>query len=210
MIEQIPTLLLGWLLGLLAPAIVERIKNYRDTEATTATIKSELNETAYRMVLGGYSVSMHLGTVDRAYLKWVLDSILLYQGSEPTESIVESINAKLALSEEKLTSYTAAEAGQGVQAIVLPKVAVPFVDARVTAVQSMANNIQLQLFSIRSDVRLIDDLVDQSRIYFQLTFGKVEGHHYAAVVDNLRGVYYQYEKRCRMTADRIHKLQVVI
>ena len=141
MIEQIPTLLLGWLLGLLAPVIVEKIKNYRDTEATTATIKSELNETAYRMVLGAYSVSMHLGTADRAYLKWVLDSIVLYQGSEPTERIVESIKVKLALPEEKLASYTAAEAGQGVQAIVLPKFAVPFVDARVAAVQSMVNSI---------------------------------------------------------------------
>ena len=85
-----------------------------------------------------------------------------------------------------------------------------FVDTRVSTFHLMPSNVQLQLLSIRADVKLIDDLVDQSRTYFQLTFGKLENGNYSIVVENLRGVYDEYLKRCRIAADKIHRLQSVL
>ena len=208
--EKLIILAVGWLLGLLAPVIVEKIKAEREASAVIAAIKNELNEVAYLMVLAAYNTAMHLGTADRDLLKWVQDSITLYQGLEPKENIAKSIEMKLSLIPEQFAALTASEAAQGVRSLVLVKFAMPFVDARVSAFHSLAGTVQLQLLSVRADVRLLDDLVDQSRTYFNLTFGKLEESNYATVVENLRGVYIQYAKRCRIAADRIHRLQGVL
>jgi len=210
MLEKLIILAVGWLLGLLAPVIVEKVKAERETNAVIAAIKNELNEVAYRLVLAAYNTAMHLGTVDRDFLKWVQDSITLYKGSETKENIAKLIEMKLSLAPEQLTAITASEAAQGIRSLVLVKFAVPFVDARVSAFHSLISIVQVQLLSVRADVRLLDDLVDQSRTYFNLTFGKLEEDNHTAVVENLRGVYVQYAKRCRIAADRIHRLQGIL
>ena len=162
------------------------------------------------MVLAAYNVAMHLGTADRDFLKWVQDSLVLYKGDERKDSIVKSIDMKLSFTPEQLAACITSEAAQGFQAMTLVKFALPFVDARVSAFHSMAGTVQLQLLSARADVRLLDDLVDQSRMYFQLTFGEFKGTNYTIVLENVRGVYDHYMKRCRIAADRIHRLQLVL
>ena len=210
MFDKLIILVIGWLLGLLAPVIVDAIKNSREVTNTYAAIKSELNEVACRMVLASYYAAQHLGKADHEFLKWVKDSLILYKGNEPTENVAKYVEELLKLKADELDAWNASNAAKGLQALVLVKFAVPFVDARVNAFHSMVSTVQIQLLSIRSDVRLLDDLVDQSRTYFHLTFGKLEGTNYTTVVENLHGVYCQYMKRCRIAADRIHNLQSVL
>ena len=207
MLDSLTTLLIGWLLGLLAPVIVDAIKNGREATNTYVAIKSELNEVAYRMVLASYATSMHLGTANHEFLKWVKDSLFLYQGKEHKDSIIKVVEGELLLTPEQLASFNAASAAKNLQALALVKFAVSFIDTRVSTFHLMPSNVQLQLLSIRADVKLLEDLVDQSKTYFQLTFGKLEDGNYSIVVENLRGVYGQYIKRCRIAADRIHHLQ---
>ena len=210
MIDNLIIIVFGWFLGLLAPAIVDKIKNSREVTNTYATIKSELNEVAYRMVLASYYAAKHLGKADDEFLKWVKDSLVLYQGNERTENVTKYVEQLLKLKTEELATWNASNAAKELKAMVLVKFAVPFVDARVTAFHSMASTVQIQLLSIRADVRLLDDLVDQSRTYFHLTFDKLEGTNYTIVVENLRGVCCQYMERCRIAAERIHNLQSVL
>jgi hypothetical protein len=162
------------------------------------------------MVLASYTAAIHLNAADHDFLKWVQDSIVLYQGDEPKTNIVRALEMKLSLLPEQLAAYNASEAAAAAQALNLVKFALPFVDARVSAFHSMASIVQLQLLAARSDVRLIDDLVDQSRTYMHLTFSKLEANNYTTVVENLRDVYIQYMKRCRMAADRVHRIQLAL
>ena len=89
MIDNLIIIVFGWFLGLLAPAIVDKIKSSREVANTYAAIKSELNEVAYRMVLASYHAAQHLGKGDNEFLKWVKDSLVLYQGNEPTQNIAK-------------------------------------------------------------------------------------------------------------------------
>ena len=210
MIDNLIILFFGWLLGLLAPAINDKIKNNRELTNAYATIKSELNEVAFRLVLASFYAAKHLGKADQEFLKWVKDSLVLYQGNERTENVTRLVEQLLKLKTEELAHWNASNAAKELNAMILVKFAVPFVDARVNAFHQMASMVQIQLLSIRSDVRLLDDLVDQSRTYFHLTFDKLKGTNYAIVVENLRGVYSHYMERCRIAAERIHNLQSVL
>lgn len=210
MLNSLIILIVGWLLGLLAPVIVDAIKNRREVTKIYVAIRSELNEAAYRMTLASYATSTHLGVANHEFLKWVKDSLFLYQGQEPKESVIKTIEGELLLTPELLASINAASAAKGLEALVLVRFAVPFIDTRISAFHLMPSTLQLQLLSIRADVNLLDDLVNQSKTYFQLTFGKLEDGNHSVVVKNLRGVYDQYIKRCRITADRIHHLESVL
>ena len=206
-LKDVILLTLGWLSGVLSPIVVDAIRQRRESGAVVAAVKGELNETAYLLSIAAYNVAMHLGTVDRAFLKWVQDAVTCYGGSEPKDKILESIQIKLTLSDDQLSALAASEAAHFSQAIALPKFAVPFVDARIPTWHTMPATIRMDLHAVRSDMRHLEDIVDQSRIYFNLTFSHGEKFDYASVVNNLRGLYEQYLKRCRICANRIQRLQ---
>ena len=210
MLDQITLFILGWLGGVVSPAVVEAIKTRRETSAVLGAVKTELNEVAYRLVLASYSVENHLGTTDRAVLKWVQDSMVLYHGTEPKESIANYITTQLSLPDEALAAFVASNAAQGVEALVLPKFTLPFVDARVPGWHNVPASVRLELLAIHADMRLLNDAVDQSRTYFNLTFSKLEGRNETAVTQNLRGAYKQYGKRSHLAADRMQRLQAVL
>ena len=194
----------------LPPIVVSAIKDQRESVAVIAAMKGELNETAYRLALSAYNTAIHIGLVDRDFIKWVKNAVVLYGGSEPTKAILESLKIKLALSDEQLSTLATSEAAPFNKALALVKFAVPFVDARVPAWHAIPAVVHLDLQSVRSDIRLLDDIVEQSRTYFNLTFSHEVRFDYASLITNLRGLYEQYLKRCRITTDRMHRLHALL
>ncbi len=114
------------------------------------------------------------------------------------------------LNVEDLARHSASKSAKKIKGSVLVKLAVPFVDGRLSAFRSISSTVQIQLFLIRADVRLLDDLVDDSRTYFHLTLGYLEVSHHKIDIENLRRVDVEYLKRCRIAADRIHNLQSIL
>ena len=209
-LKDVVLLALGWLSGVLSPIVVDEIRRRKEAESVIAAMKGEINEAAYLLALAAYNVAMHLGAVDRSFVTWVKNAVVLYGGTEPTKNILASLDIKLGFTDEQLAQIASSEAARFSQAIALIRFAVPFVDARVPNWHSVPASIRLDLQAVRIDIRLLDDLVDQSRIYFNLTFSRGENFDYASVVNNLRGIYEQYLKRCRITADRMHRLHTVL
>jgi len=117
MLEQIALFTLGWLGGVLSPALIEAIKSRRETVAVLDAVKTELNEISYRLVLASYSIEQHLGSADRKFLKWVQKSMAFYYGQEPTETIATYIRTQLSWTDEQLALHVASEASQGVKAL---------------------------------------------------------------------------------------------
>jgi hypothetical protein len=73
--QSVLLVLFGWLLGLLAPAIQDRIRQkYRAGELGNA-IKGELSELKIKMALVSYLMWHHLGPLTDDQLGW-LESIL--------------------------------------------------------------------------------------------------------------------------------------
>jgi len=209
MLEQIALFTLGWLGGVLSPALIEAIKSRRETVAVLDAVKTELNEISYRLVLASYSIEQHLGSADRKFLKWVQKSMAFYYGQEPTETIATYIRTQLSWTDEQLALHVASEASQGVKALTIPKFKLPFTDARVPGWHALPASIRLALLAIQTDISLVNDAVDQSRTYFNLTFTKLESNH-ATVVGNLRGAYVQYGKRCKLAAERMQRLHSIL
>jgi hypothetical protein len=89
--EQLLYIGFGWLLGLLAPAIVERIrKGYRRSELTVA-IQAEVHELQYKMGLCSHKLNLHLATVTDRHLVWLEQIVHNYTGPNPKAGILNSV-----------------------------------------------------------------------------------------------------------------------
>src|SRR5262249_47250108 len=91
-LEQLLYILFGWLLGLLAPAIVERIrKNYRRAELTLA-IKAELHELQYKMAGCCHRLNIYLTTLTDAHLTWFETIVRNYTGANPKAGLLSALD----------------------------------------------------------------------------------------------------------------------
>jgi hypothetical protein len=98
MFDPILHLVLGWLFGLLAPAIHDRIRrNYRANELKAA-ILAELHELQYKMASTAYILrDQVVADMPDEWLDWFLSILRNYRGPEPEPpsfmKAVESIRA---------------------------------------------------------------------------------------------------------------------
>lgn len=205
-IEKLLFLALGWLLGMLGPVVTDAIKKRRENIQVRVALAAELREVSYKLALANYLINIHFGTVDRSYLEWLRSVTLHYKGPSFTESTQPSIEMQLRLPEAQLANLVKAQAAERGTNIVTQKVTVPLLDARVSSLWYLENRVQILLLDIRSNINLMNELVDQARYYSGLTFGKLEGENYNLVVGNLDGCHRQYAERAKRVVTKIQEL----
>lgn len=205
--EKIFLVFLGWLLGLLAPAIVDSIKRKRENKLGRAAILSELSELACTLCAAAYGVRMELGTADRHFLEWL--KVFLEQNAITPEfqRFIPNLRAQLSGSDadpETAVRDMAAKKGKGV---LLQYYSVPILDARVSALSSFDTSFQRQLLEIRRRVAFLDDFVDRSRKYFDLTFTKLEGDNHRLVTENFNQTCTLYAEEAIRIVDLVRGLK---
>jgi len=207
--DKLAFLALGWLLGLLGPIIVDSIKRRRENTLGRAAILTELTELAGVLATAAYGARMKLGTADRAFLEWLKATLEQCATTPKLQAFVPRLRTQLSWTDEQLLAvgqHTAAEVGKG---IMLQHYPVPLLDARVSALWSFDTSLQRQLLEIRRNVAILDDVVDRSRKYFDMTFTKLEGNNYELVAGNLTQSYELYAEWAMTIVDQIKILRAV-
>jgi hypothetical protein len=85
---------------------------------------------------------------------------------------------------------------------------IPLLDARVSALWSFDTSFQRQLLEIRRNFAILDDVVDRSRKYFDMTFTKLEGNNHELVAGNLTQTYAVYAERAVIIVNLIKSLKI--
>jgi hypothetical protein len=207
-IDKLAFLALGWLLGLLGPVIVDAIKRRRENILGRAAILTELTELAGVLAIAAYGAHMRLGTADRKFLEWLKLTLEQYAITPKLQAFVPRLRTQLSWTDEELRTvaqHMSADDGTGAM---LQHYPVPLLDARVSALWSFDTSFQRQLLEIRRNVAIIDDVVDRSRKYFDMTFTKLEGRNHELVTGNLTQTYALYAERAMAIVDQIKSLKV--
>jgi hypothetical protein len=206
-IDKLAFLALGWLLGLLAPVIVDGIKRKREDSLGRAAILNELTELAGVLATAAYGARMHLGTVDRQFLEWLKITLERYAITPKLQEFVPKLRTQLSWTDDQLRAtaqHMSADHGKGTM---LQHYPVPLLDARVSALWSFDTSFQRQLLEIRRNVAILDDVVERSRKYFDMTFTKLEGKNYELVAENLTQTYALYAAQAMGIVDQIKSLK---
>jgi len=205
-LEKLLLLALGWLLGMLGPAVTESIKQRRENRQVKVALAAELREVSYKLAVANYLVHIHFGTVDRDYLQWLHEAILGYCGPSFVKTTLPSIEMQLGLADDQLNALVQKQKAREGRNINTQKIVVPLLDARVSSLWYLEGPVQVLLLDIRSSINLLNEIVDQSRYYNGLTFGKLDEGNYELVVENLDGCHRQYAERAKRIVNKIQEL----
>ena len=206
--DKLAFLALGWLLGLVGPIVVDAIRRRRENTLGRAAILNELTELSGILATAAYGARMRLGTADRKFLEWLKITLEQHATTPRLQEFVPRLRTQLSWTDEQLRAvaeHMSADEGKGTM---LQHYPVPLLDARVSALWSFDTSFQRQLLELRRDVAILDDLVDRSRKYFDMTFTKLEGNNHQLVTENLTQTYALYADRAMAIVDQIKSLRV--
>lgn len=205
-VEKLLLLALGWLLGMLGPAVTESIKRRRENQQVRVALAAELREVSYKLALANYLVHIHFGTVDKDYLQWLRGAIQGYGGPSFVKTTLPSIEMQLGLPDDQFTALVQHQKAKAGRTINTQKIVLPLLDARVSSLWYLEGPVQILLLDIRSSVALLNEIVDQSRYYNGLTFGKLDDANYELVVENSDACHMQYAERAKRIVNKIQEL----
>jgi len=206
--EKFAFIAFGWLLGLLGPIILDANRRKRENALGRVAILSELTELAGVLSTAAYGAHMRLGTVDRAFLEWLKSTLELYATTPRLQEFIPRIRTQLSWTDEEISSvaqYMSRDDGKGTM---LQHYPVPLLDARVSALWSFETSFQRQLLDIRRNMTILDDVVDRSRKYFDMTFTQLEGNNYQLVAGNLTQTYELYVERAIIIVEQIKVIKM--
>ncbi|MET0334921.1 MAG: hypothetical protein ABW190_11665 [Rhizobacter sp.] len=206
-LEKLAFVVLGWLLGMLGPILVEIVKRKRESALGRTATLSELNELAGTLAIAAYGARIRLGTNDRPFLEWLKQFLEGHALVPKLQAFIPKVHIQLSWTDDelaKVAKHMSADNGKGTM---LQHYPVPLLDARVSALWTFDTAFQRQLLEIRRNVALLDDVVDRSRKYFDLTFTKLEEDNYRLVTENLTQTYELYAERAIVIVNQIVALK---
>lgn len=207
-IDKLAFLALGWLLGLLGPVIVDAIKRKRENTLGRVAILSELTELAGVLSIAAYAARTRLGTVDRQFLEWLKGTLEQYATTPKLQEFIPRLCTQLSWTDDQLSAVAQRISADDGKGTVLQYYPIPLLDARVSALWSFDTLFQRQLLEIRRNLAILDDVVDRSRKYFDMTFTKLEGKNHELVAENLTQTYELYAERAMIIVNLIKSLKI--
>jgi len=100
-------LLLGWLLGLLAPAITDQIKRVRSIDRIKAAIREELRAHALRMTIANFRIDEMFGQLDREKLQRIRGVYAKHGRSVKHDSLANLVEQMLGYTDEAIAAAMA-------------------------------------------------------------------------------------------------------
>ncbi len=199
-------LLVGWLLGLAGPIIVDRIRKHRQATQIKSSILIELTELRYKLALTVHKLAMRFGTWDRSLLEWVKSIVDGYAGARADESIAESIARLLAHSDKELAAGAQYGKAGPLGAVALKKFNTPFLDAHIGALVMLPNDFQNLLIEVKAQIAILNEQVEEAQFFYQKTFdSSISSENHEIIQQNLKNTYGLACQRARDITDLVSK-----
>lgn len=200
-VERVGLLVLGWLLGLLGPVIVDAIKRQRENKLGRAAIREELRQLQKRLATAVYGAETHLGTLTKDRVRWTLN----YLSTSAEEKMRPSLEKSLTWADEMFSDVVRRMAVTGNGTLRLQKYGTPLLDARVSALWTFDTEAQRLLLEIKTAIGFLDDAVEQTRYFNELTFKEMSSVNHNIAVDGARACITTYGERGHQVVELIDK-----
>ena len=199
-------MILGWCLGILSPLIVDYIRKHRTKVDVKNAIVGELEELSFRLLMLVYDLSRHVGEFNRDTIEWLLPYVESYEGVHQDNALLTALRKFRQLTDEQLLEL--GENNNALRAKSLKKYDTPFLDLKLDFISFYPSSTQKQLLEIRSQNKMLHEMIDESRDYFKMTFDSTIGKdNYSIVTKNLDGIYRSIFDRAKIIVKYIKSLK---
>jgi hypothetical protein len=203
-IDAVVGIFLGWVLGLLSPLIVDAIRKHCRQREVQQGIFTELRHLRLRMALAAYAVESHLGTIDRALLKWMISTLENYRGETEPDRLLVHMRKCVALGDDQLLAVLANKKAQPGSGLDMAKYRVPYLDSRMGQLEIFDEQTRAAMLDVRAQLDFFNEEIDEARLYHKMTFEfSASDTNYPIVRQNVENCYRNLGRRAKQIADRI-------
>lgn len=140
--------ILGWLFGLLSPAVVSEIGKGYKRKSLKIVIKNELNNLSFRLTGSYYLIQTHLGIKDKSSVAWVKRIYEKHKEDCP-EDILEGLDKILKFPEEEFKALQNVFKATENIGLGLKKFSLPFTESILENIEIFDSKFQKDILNIR-------------------------------------------------------------
>jgi hypothetical protein len=200
-------LLLGWLLGLLGPRLVDSIKAHYDRKALAVAIKSEAEDLQYRLASASFLIARRDGGVTKEYLAWIKPKLEAYSGNEPSEPVRKLIGMLLEVPEEQrlaLVEKMRPEPGVGLS---LKNYSASLIESSLASMHSFPAEYQRCIHEFRNHLSILNQEVDRANESSRMSYdSSLTAENHDRLMADLNYKYKVIDGMCRRVCDRLQTL----
>lgn len=186
---EIALVVVGWLLGLLTSPITDAIGRVRERRDLARALRVELTELRLRLAGYAWYVWSKQGDLTMERVEWCARTLEASPGDETATGMAQNIRGILSNGEQQLNLMNAHNRASSNNQSTMSsrKVEAPFLSAHLHRLIVLKPKTQQQLLGIDSQLRILNELVDEHSLFFQLTFnGDLRDENREVVMSNLR------------------------
>ena len=206
-LEPVALIMVGWLFGLLGPAIVDAIKQEKEHKRGRIAIITELEEFATTIATAAYRVKMSHGTMDREFLTKMKSVIDEYPQSASVAPLREGVETFLGLDDVALSALAQHGANPPQVGLALQHYPVPLLDSRVSALMTFDTAFQRHLLQLRREITILDALVDRSEKFMDLTFTGIDATNRRLASESHDSACANYATRAIRIVEKIRAIK---
>jgi len=184
--ERILLLILGWLFGLLSPAIIDSIARKREIGAIRQSIINELDEVSYQVLGAIFLIDLRFNSFDKDNIKWQLSLFQANKDRLKAGTAIKFLDLALQLDGDALKAFVADHANDQGKGLALKKYHAPLLNASFPKFQHLTNETQTRLLEINNRIHILNQLVEEYQFFFQESFRENNfGSSYENVLGNI-------------------------
>lgn len=202
--ETIGLILVGWLLGILGPIIVERVSKRRQKAELKIAVQSELNDLKIRLILFVYLLRRTTETLDEEILIWMRTSVHDYNGFENVESLQKLLNKIDFSNKDALPSVIHSLNHGSTGAISLKFMNIGFLNANLQNLYLFEQTFQTRLLEIKYGIDSLNQEIQFAIDYLKMTFDQsITGKNRVVLETDLKNKYGYIATMCKSNVERI-------
>lgn len=206
--NEVLFIILGWLLGIISPRLIDSIKSHYEKYDFLSAIKVEAKDLQYRLSLGSYTIAQREGILDREKLIWFKEKLLAYEGSEPKEPILLLVNTVLNSESESELQALNAFNNEHQRAISLKSYSASFLSSNIERLHILPVGFQVSAHEFLNVLSILNQEIIIAGKYHEMSFdSSLDEINYNLVIGNLHQSYSNISGLCQRASN---KLQIVI
>ena len=198
-------LVLGWLIAILSPGIVERIRRVYRRRDLVRSILSELSSLQYMMAMVAYVMRGKDATLTDEFLDWLAPIVARYDGPEKPKGQEEALAKSREISEQQKREIELYIHGEG-RGSAFKQYTLPFLQSVSNELPICSLDFQRRILHVKGRL----DLFNQHTSFLQAQFNKtfeVTGSVYDNVTANLSKGYSELAELAKDIANAIAEIQ---
>lgn len=204
---EILYLLLGWLLGLLSPRIIDAIQEQYHKKGLATAFRSEARDLQYRIACASYMLARHCGSFNRDYLAWLKSKLDQYTGNEPTELVGEFIENILTESDEKLIVLAQqSRAADGV-GLSLKLYKASFIENNIATLVNFSSDFQVCIHEFLNHLSILNQQIQRAANLHQMTFdSSIKSECHPIIKSDLEKEYEIIQRMCILVCNKLQQI----